>query len=115
MKTKPKSKRKVKVEVVPEWKKNLTKVWKVQAVRTFVYSFSTIFLFMVPWYLMSGEEQVVNFSQLKEYQPPPTGVDPLRYKEEREGGLRVYQKGNSLLWANEPSSKRMPIQPKIHY
>ena len=110
---KPKPKRKVKVEVVPQWKKNLTKVWKVQAFRTFVYSFSTIFMFMVPWYLMSGEESIT-FSQLREYQPPPTGVDPLRYKEEREGGLRVYQKGNSLLWVNEPLSKRPPIPPKLH-
>lgn len=113
MKTKPK--RRVKPVEVPQWKKNLTKAWKVQAVRTFVYSFSTIFLFMVPWYLMSSEEQVVSFSQLQEYQPPPTGVDPLRYKEEREGGLRVYQKGSQLLWVNEPTSKRMPIQPKVHY
>jgi hypothetical protein len=112
MKTKPK--RKVKAVVVPEWKKNLERVWKVQAFRTFVYSFSTIFMFMVPWYLMSEEKQI-NFSELKEYQPPTTGVDPLRYKEEREGGLRVYQKGKELYWANDPSSKRMPIQPKVHY
>lgn len=108
-----KTKRKAKSVVIPEWKRNLNRVWKVQAFRTFVYSFSTVFLLMVPWYLMS-EEKPINFTELREYQPPATGSDPLRYKEEKEGGLRVYQKGNQLFWVNEPSSKRGPIPPKVH-
>ena len=108
-----KTKRKAKPVVIPEWKRNLNRVWKVQAFRTFVYSFSTGFLLMVPRYLLS-EEKPINFSESRENQPPATGSDPLRSKEEKEGGLRVYQKGNQLFWVNEPSSKRGPIPPKVH-
>jgi hypothetical protein len=98
--------------VVPPWKRTVLLLWKQQAVRTLVYSSVIVFAVLTPWYLM-GEEKI-NLSQLKEYQPPKEGVDPLRYKEEREGGLRVYQKGNTLYWANDPASKRPPLPPRVH-
>lgn len=108
-----KKKRTTKQAQVPAWKKQALKMWKKQAVRTAVYSTAVVLAILTPWYLMG--EETITVSQLKEYQPPKgAAVDPLRYAEEREGGLRVYQKGNQLLWANEPTSKRPPVPPKVH-
>jgi len=105
-------KKKIKPELVPAWKKNTMRLWKKQAVRTACYSFLIVMAVLTPWYLMG--EETITVSQLKEYQPPKSGVDPLRYMEEREGGLRVYQRGNQLLWVNEPKSKRPEVPPKVH-
>lgn len=104
--------KKKKTAPVPPWKKQALRLWKLQAVRTFVYSFGIVLAVLTPWYLM-GEEKI-SVTQLREYQPPKEGVDPLRYMEEREGGLRIYQKGNQLLWANDPAGRRPPIPPKVH-
>lgn len=108
-----KRKKKSVPDVTPAWKKTLTRLWKKQAVRTAAYSTAVVLAVLTPWYLLGDE--TITVSQLKEYQPPKgAAVDPLRYAEEREGGLRVYQKGNQLLWVNEPSSRRPPIPPKVH-
>ena len=105
-------KRKPKPVPVPAWKKTLSKLWKQQAFRTAVYSTVIVLCVLCPWYLMGDD--TLTITQLKEYQPPSGVVDPLRYAEEREGGLRVYQRGNQLLWVNEPRSKRPPVPPKVH-
>lgn len=103
---------KLKPVPLPPWRRTLNKLWKYQGFRTFAYSFGVVMAVMTPWYLMG--EDTISVTQLTEYKPPAQGVDPLRYLEEREGGLRVYQRGNTLLWANDPASKRPPIPPKAH-